>query len=73
MTIMKKGVSHAFYDWDSKPRATQKVKNQTAVPRICVFNALKVTLEINKAISFEVLITSNRIFFPVNQMFSHAS
>ena len=34
---MKKGVSRAFYDWDSKLCATQKVKNQTAVPRIYVY------------------------------------
>lgn len=37
VTVMKKGVSHAFYDWDSKLCATQKVKNQTAVPRIYVY------------------------------------
>ena len=52
---------------------TESQKSNSRAQDICVFNALKVTLEINKAISFEVLITSNRNFFPVNQMFSHAS
>lgn len=37
VTVMKEGVSHASYDWDSKLCATQKVKNQTAVPRIYVY------------------------------------
>ena len=42
---------------------TESQKLNSQVQDICVFNALKVTLEIKKAISFKMLITSNPILF----------
>lgn len=73
---MKKGVSHMPFMTRTQncvPYKSQKLSSH--VQDICVFNALKMTLEINKAISFEVLIIPNPIlfFFSVNKMPRHTS